>query len=111
MSSTPVRRAGMGSATTDLRRDQGGAIMQSVLGALRTTRYSASFAKAFTRVPQQKMEAQGSHLAIAVAVGVAGLVLVFVAFPRGGTRRVSPRGAALAREHWGWPPVSPSPAA
>ncbi len=84
MSSTPVRRAGMGSATTDLRRDQGGAIMQSLLGALHTTRYSASFAKAFTRVPQQKMEAQGSHLAIAVAVGVvvAGLVLVFVAFPR-----------------------------
>jgi MFS transporter, DHA2 family, multidrug resistance protein len=83
MSSTPVRRAGMGSATTDLQRDLGGAIMQSVLGALLTMRYSASFAKACTQVPQQKMEAQGSHLAIAVAVGVAvaGLVLVFVAFP------------------------------
>src|SRR3982750_700137 len=34
--SVPVRRAGMASGTADLQRDLGGAIMQSILGALLT---------------------------------------------------------------------------
>ncbi|WP_127819122.1 MFS transporter [Microbacterium sp. CPCC 204701] len=38
----PVRRAGMASGTADLQRDLGGAIMQSVLGALLTAGYAAS---------------------------------------------------------------------
>src|SRR5262249_55154484 len=42
--SVPVRRAGMASATADLQRDLGGAIMQSILGALLT----AGYAKAAT---------------------------------------------------------------
>jgi MFS family permease len=37
--SVPVRRAGMASATADLQRDLGGAIMQSILGALLTAGY------------------------------------------------------------------------
>lgn len=41
--SVPVRRAGMASGTADLQRDLGGAIMQSVLGALLTAGYAASF--------------------------------------------------------------------
>jgi predicted PurR-regulated permease PerM len=40
----PVRRAGMASGTADLQRDLGGAIMQSIFGALLT----AGYAKAFT---------------------------------------------------------------
>ena len=43
--SVPVRRAGMASATADLQRDLGGAIMQSILGALLTAGYAAAFAK------------------------------------------------------------------
>ena len=39
--SVPVRRAGMASATADLQRDLGGAIMQSILGALLTAGYAA----------------------------------------------------------------------
>ncbi|MGZ6213797.1 MAG: MFS transporter, partial [Candidatus Limnocylindria bacterium] len=42
--SVPVRRAGMASGTADLQRDLGGAIMQSILGALLT----AGYAKAAT---------------------------------------------------------------
>jgi len=38
----PVRRAGMASGTADLQRDLGGAIMQSILGALLTAGYAAS---------------------------------------------------------------------
>lgn len=40
----PVAKAGMASATADLQRDLGGAIMQATLGALLTAGYAASFA-------------------------------------------------------------------
>jgi Na+/melibiose symporter-like transporter len=41
-SAVPVRRAGMASGTADLQRDLGGAIMQSVFGALLTAGYAAA---------------------------------------------------------------------
>jgi EmrB/QacA subfamily drug resistance transporter len=41
--SVPVKRAGMASATADLQRDLGGAIMQSILGALLTAGYASAF--------------------------------------------------------------------
>jgi len=44
--SVPVRRAGMASGTADLQRDLGGAIMQSILGALLTAGYASAAAKA-----------------------------------------------------------------
>ena len=42
--SVPVRRAGMASATADLQRDLGGAVMQSVFGALLTVGYASAMA-------------------------------------------------------------------
>jgi MFS transporter, DHA2 family, multidrug resistance protein len=42
--SVPVRRAGMASGTADLQRDLGGAIMQSIFGALLTAGYAAAVA-------------------------------------------------------------------
>src|SRR5208282_2982075 len=44
--SVPVDRAGMASGTADLQRDMGGAIMQSILGALLTASYGAAFGTA-----------------------------------------------------------------
>jgi EmrB/QacA subfamily drug resistance transporter len=41
-SSVPVTKAGMASGTADLQRDLGGAIMQSILGALLAAGYAAS---------------------------------------------------------------------
>jgi hypothetical protein len=41
-SSVPVERAGMASGTADLQRDLGGAIMQSIFGALLTAGYAAA---------------------------------------------------------------------
>jgi len=49
--SVPVRRAGMASATADLQRDLGGAIMQSILGALLTAGYAAAAASAVATAP------------------------------------------------------------
>ena len=42
----PVRRVGMASGTADLQRDLGGAIMQSIFGALLTAGYASAFATA-----------------------------------------------------------------
>jgi DHA2 family multidrug resistance protein-like MFS transporter len=40
--SVPVRRAGMAAGTADLQRDLGGAIMQSIFGALLTAGYASA---------------------------------------------------------------------
>jgi EmrB/QacA subfamily drug resistance transporter len=49
--SVPVRRAGMASGTADLQRDLGGAIMQSIFGALLTAGYAAAAAAAISSAP------------------------------------------------------------
>lgn len=51
--SVPVKRAGMASGTADLQRDLGGAIMQSIFGALLTAGYVAAFAAAIGALPTQ----------------------------------------------------------
>jgi len=49
--SVPVQRAGMASGTADLQRDLGGAIMQSIFGALLTAGYAAAVTKAIAGSP------------------------------------------------------------
>jgi len=49
--SVPVTRAGMASGTADLQRDLGGAIMQSILGALLTAGYAAAVGAAIATAP------------------------------------------------------------
>ncbi len=51
--SVPVRRAGMASGTADLQRDLGGAIMQSILGALLTAGYAAAVASTVAASPEK----------------------------------------------------------
>jgi hypothetical protein len=50
--SVPVTKAGMASGTADLQRDLGGAIMQSIFGALLTAGYAASFASQISESPE-----------------------------------------------------------
>ena len=50
--SVPVDRAGMASGTADLQRDLGGAIMQSILGALLTAGYAAAVSTAIADSPE-----------------------------------------------------------
>lgn len=50
--SVPVSKAGMASGTADLQRDLGGAILQSLLGALLTAGYAGEFAKQIAASPQ-----------------------------------------------------------
>jgi MFS family permease len=51
--SVPVTRAGMASGTADLQRDLGGAIMQSILGAVLTAGYAAAVGAAIAGSPEQ----------------------------------------------------------
>jgi EmrB/QacA subfamily drug resistance transporter len=46
--SVPPTRLGMASATADLQRDLGGALMQSIFGALLTAGYAAAFSSAIS---------------------------------------------------------------
>jgi MFS transporter, DHA2 family, multidrug resistance protein len=57
--SVPVRRAGMASGTADLQRDLGGAIMQSILGALLTAGYAAAVTAAIAAAPNQEQITDG----------------------------------------------------
>jgi MFS transporter, DHA2 family, multidrug resistance protein len=50
-SSVPVTRVGMASGTADLQRDLGGAIMQSILGALLAAGYAAAMGAAIAGSP------------------------------------------------------------
>lgn len=50
--SVPVQRAGMASSMSDLQRDLGGAIMQSLLGAILTAGYAKSLSESIASAPQ-----------------------------------------------------------
>jgi EmrB/QacA subfamily drug resistance transporter len=50
--SVPVTRAGMASGTADLQRDLGGAIMQSIFGALLAAGFAASMGAAIVASPE-----------------------------------------------------------
>jgi DHA2 family multidrug resistance protein-like MFS transporter len=60
--SVPVSRAGMASGTADLQRDLGGAIMQSILGALLTAGYAAAAAAAIASTPENVSDSVQSQL-------------------------------------------------
>jgi MFS transporter, DHA2 family, multidrug resistance protein len=51
--SVPVSRAGMASGTADLQRDLGGAVMQSILGALLTAGYASAVAADIAAAPNR----------------------------------------------------------
>jgi MFS family permease len=71
--SVPVNKAGMASGTADLQRDLGGAIMQSILGALLAGGYAAAMSAQIGAAPQQITESVQAQLtksfASAAAVG------------------------------------------
>jgi MFS transporter, DHA2 family, multidrug resistance protein len=60
--SVPVERAGMASGTADLQRDLGGAIMQSIMGALLTAGYAAAAGAAIAGSNKQISDSVQSQL-------------------------------------------------
>lgn len=65
MSSVPASNLGMGSATNDLQRDLGGAIMQSIMGTLLVVKYSSDITSAVqAATPQQQSELSASAITL-----------------------------------------------
>jgi DHA2 family multidrug resistance protein-like MFS transporter len=60
-SSVPVDRAGMASGTADLQRDLGGAIMQSIMGALLTAGYASAASAAIAASPHSDQVNSNVH--------------------------------------------------
>jgi MFS transporter, DHA2 family, multidrug resistance protein len=60
--SVPVTRAGMASGTADLQRDLGGAIMQSIFGALLTAGYAAAAGAAIAASDQHITDSTQAQL-------------------------------------------------
>ncbi len=60
--SVPVTRAGMASGTADLQRDLGGAIMQSIFGALLTAGYASAMATAIAGASKDVTDSTQSQL-------------------------------------------------
>ena len=56
--SVPVQRVGMASGTADLQRDLGGAIMQSIMGALLAAGYASAASAAIGTAPNASQASQ-----------------------------------------------------
>ena len=89
--SVPVSRAGMASGTADLQRDLGGAIVQSILGALLTAGYTASFATTIAANPQASSVSEQTQAALEKSF--AGAANIAEQYPQ-----YAPQIIAAARE-------------
>ncbi|MDV2475292.1 MFS transporter [Rhodococcus zopfii] len=78
--SVPVSRAGMASGTADLQRDLGGAIVQSVLGALLTAGYTASLTATIAASPQATSVSEQTQAALEKSF--AGAVNIAERYPQ-----------------------------
>ena len=70
-SSVPVKRVGMASATTDLQRDLGGAIMQAFLGSLLTAGYAASLIRSIGASSEAQSISQQTEAALSLSYSSA----------------------------------------
>jgi len=97
--SVPVKRAGMASGTADLQRDLGGAIMQSIFGALLTAGYAASFASAIAASPEQSKVT--AAIAAELQKSYAGAVATAERYPNYADEIVkAAKTSFLAGERW-----------
>jgi MFS transporter, DHA2 family, multidrug resistance protein len=69
--SVPVTRAGMASGTADLQRDLGGAIMQSLLGAVLAAGYTSAMASAVAGSPDADKVTDGIQTQLTKSFGSA----------------------------------------
>jgi MFS transporter, DHA2 family, multidrug resistance protein len=99
--SVPTRRAGMASGTADLQRDLGGAIMQSITGALLTAGYAAAVAKSVAASPHRAQISAGVQNQLQKSY--AGAQEVAQRYPKyAGQITAAARSAFLHGGHWAY---------
>ncbi len=72
--SVPVQRAGMASSMSDLQRDLGGAIMQSMLGAVLTAGYATALSKTIADSPDAAQVSAQTEAALTKSFSGASVV-------------------------------------
>lgn len=80
--SVPVSRAGMASGTADLQRDLGGAMMQSILGALLTAGYASAFNAAIAAAPSSEQDQITSSVQSQLTKSFSGAEAVAQQYPQ-----------------------------
>lgn len=80
--SVPVLRSGMASATADLQRDLGGAIMQSVMGAVLTAGYASAVASTIATAPPEAQQLISSDVADQLARSFSSAANVAEGYPQ-----------------------------
>ena len=97
--SVPVRRAGMASGTADLQRDLGGAIMQSIFGALLT----AGYASAATAALASSNKHVDSGVENSLTKSFAGAQEIAQRYPRYASQIISAAKQSFLRgDHWAY---------
>ncbi|MDO9398905.1 MAG: MFS transporter, partial [Herbiconiux sp.] len=79
--SVPVRRAGMASGTSDLQRDLGGSVLQSLFGAILTAGYASAIARAVADAPATVQNAVTSEVAAQLQKSFDGAVAIARQYP------------------------------
>ena len=99
--SVPVRRAGMASGTADLQRDLGGAIMQSIFGALLTAGYASAFAASIASAPNQAQVTDSVENQLTKSF--AGAEATAQAYPQYASQITSAaKSSFLEGDHWAY---------
>ncbi len=99
--SVPTRRAGMASGTADLQRDLGGAIMQSVLGALLTAGYASAVARSVANAPRRQQIT--SSVQNQLEKSFAGAQAVAQRYPQYASQiTAAAKSAFLAGDQWAY---------
>jgi MFS family permease len=97
--SVPVRRVGMASGTADLQRDLGGAIMQSIFGALLT----AGYAKAATASIAASGKSVSDSVQSQLTKSFAGAEAIAKQYPQDSTQiTAAAKAAFLQGDQWAY---------
>jgi MFS family permease len=102
--SVPVKRAGMASGTADLQRDLGGAIMQSIFGALLTAGYAAAISLAIASAPSADQQLLTSNVQSELTKSFAGAVSIAQQYPPQYANAITAaaKTAFLAGDQWAY---------
>jgi MFS family permease len=93
--SVPVDRAGMASGTADLQRDLGGAIMQSIFGALLTFGYAAAVRTSIAGAPSADAELITDNVARQLQKSFAGAAEIAQRYPQYASRIIAAAKSAF----------------
>jgi hypothetical protein len=101
--SVPVSRAGMASATADLQRDLGGAVMQSIFGALLAAGYSSAMATAIANAPAADQKLLTDDIEAQLQKSFGGAEAVAAQYPQYAPQiEAAARTAFLDGDRWAY---------